>query len=463
MIENTKIYTDIAEKRTTNYNEISRALDMVLNFIIERKLIIYGGMAIDLSLKISGHEGIYAEDALPDYDFMSPDFYNDANILALHLADAGFTNVSSINAQHITTRRVRINFIPVADITYIPQNIYDILPTLEYKILRKKMRVIHPDFQRLDFHRAFSTPFEKPPLEVFLNRAKKDQKRFRLMDQQYPIDFNWEGNTKNMQEFIIPQKYLQNTAIGGVLAYGLFCTIFEAVVPSVNFLLPIRSKFVGENLIISYPSEVGNIIKFNIICDNFEPLAAKISKDLAEKPKYFNRYLDDFRPRTIEIGQYEIFDNQTRKLPVFDCEVKNVFLAQAQYILMYFLLKIYDIHDSSEKFTIGKKHIADKYKNFYLSLYTSLAKMVTEAETLGLREFFLSAQTYGETNWSPDYVNSVREKLAIIENKQIPQLRPIFGFYPEHSRSWDPFNLDSSELFQINGKLHKEAFTPITF
>lgn len=452
MIENTKIYTDIAEKRTTHYNEISRALDMVLNFIIERKLIIYGGMAIDLSLKISGHEGIYAEDALPDYDFMSPDFYNDANILALRLADAGFTNVSSINAQHITTRKVRVDFVPVADITYIPQNIYDILPTLEYKISHKKMRIIHPDFQRLDFHRAFSTPFEKPPLEVFLWRAKKDQKRFRLIDQQYPIDFTWAGNSKTMQEFVIPQKYLQNCAIGGVLAYGLFCVIFERMTPSANFLLPIRSKFADKDLIISYPSEVSDIIKFNIICDNFEPLVAKISKDLAETPKYFNRYLDDFRPRTIEISQYEIFDNQTRKLPVFDCEVKNVFLAQAQYILMYFLLKIYDCCNSDKK-----------HKNFYLSLYTSLAKMVAEAETLGLREFFLSAQTYGETNWSPDYVDSVRKKISIIENKQIPQLRPIFGFYPEHSRAWDPFDLDSSELFQINGKLRKEAFAPITF
>jgi hypothetical protein len=44
MFESTKIFTDIAEKRSAHYNEIKDALDLVFNFIVSHKRIVYGGM-----------------------------------------------------------------------------------------------------------------------------------------------------------------------------------------------------------------------------------------------------------------------------------------------------------------------------------------------------------------------------------------------------------------------------------
>src|ERR1700743_3386804 len=96
VLDNSKIYEDIAKRRSFQFNEIERALSVVHAFIIKKKHILYGGMAIDFALKKAGHEGIYQENSIPDYDFFSPDFYNESNELADILNKAGFTNVGAI-------------------------------------------------------------------------------------------------------------------------------------------------------------------------------------------------------------------------------------------------------------------------------------------------------------------------------------------------------------------------------
>src|SRR5262249_38025243 len=133
----------------------------------------------------------------------------DSNELACILLDAGFENISAINASHITTRRVRLNFVAIADITYIPQNIYDAIPYMTVSKMKEYngLRVVHPDFQRMDMHRAFCIPYANPPLEVIWYRLKKDQKRFRLLDAQYPI-----LSTNQMSEKYSVQKFALMTS-----------------------------------------------------------------------------------------------------------------------------------------------------------------------------------------------------------------------------------------------------------
>src|SRR5579883_1517625 len=108
---NSKAYKNVSEKRSIGFHDIEKSLKIVQKFIIDKKRIVYGGLAIDLSLKSVGHPGIYANDSIPDFDIMSPDFYNDSNELAKVLHQAGLKNISSINASHFSSRRVRTNFI----------------------------------------------------------------------------------------------------------------------------------------------------------------------------------------------------------------------------------------------------------------------------------------------------------------------------------------------------------------
>jgi hypothetical protein len=499
ILSESKKYESIAEKRSTSYASIEKALRIVKDFILKKDRIIYGGMAIDLSLKLSGHEGIYAADVVPDYDFMSPDHYNDSNELAVILADAGFENVSAIHAIHLTTRKVRVNFVPVADITFIPQNIYDNIPTLTIIGVENmdNIRIVHPDFQRLDIHRAFSNLFEKPPGEVILQRSKKDMKRFRMINKQYPI-YNDEAEKtinklKESAEKVktilvkIEKKYLQNTAIGGFFAYGLLYKFWKDMQIAKggkeskekeeseenSAPIPLDCEIQKDDICLHWPNSWDITPTINIITDHFENLLKSIKKDYGKNGEtYYNKYLDDLRPRTVQYMDFEIFDNFGRQTSAVNLmkllnywkikdakseKTQNIWLCEGQYILTYFLLK----------------HFEDKKNaDFYLAFYNSTMIMIHDLENVmeikevkpNMIPHFLTASTYGEANMSSDYVNSVREKMAMLAGERVSYRGP-FGFYPkkddESSKEWEQLETSENELFAIDGKKRNSPFIPV--
>jgi Poly(A) polymerase catalytic subunit len=512
VFDNQKKYRDITEKRATSYENINRALGIVKDFIIRKNHIIYGGMAIDLALKMAGHAGIYDSDALPDYDFMSPHHYDDSNELAIILHKAGLPNVSGINAIHLTSRRVRVNFVSVADLTYIPQNIYDMIPTLPVTIPEYRgLRIVHPNFQRLDMHRAFSTPYEKPPGEVVIQRGRKDIKRFKMLDEMYPIVAPSAGAKKGgaegdkaakpeTREIKINKKYLQGAALGGLAAYGILWRISsivtqilereglgDVIADKTAEILPIECRIAHGDLVMNWPPPIAGAPatpRINIIADSPEQIRdlvlSESGADESKGVRYFNCFLDDLRPRTIIVRdagglKFEIYDNYTRRLPVFNLmkiiefwkkldpeyqveavHTSEIWIAQPQYLLLYFLLK---------SFESGEQH-----REFYLLLYKSLARMIECAELLttvkGWSEaaypmipFFISPNVYGLTNWSPQYIYMALDQLYKINDlpNPIANLRPTFGFYPETSTAWDKFDPGASKLFWINGLEINEA------
>ena len=159
-----------------------RALEIVKKFIADKKRVIYGGLSIDYALRLRGRS-IYPDAQRPDFDFFSPRNVEDAYELADILQRAGFSDVGAIRAIHVQTIRVRVNFIFVADVSYAPPDVFARLPTVDYEGLR----VLHPDYQRLDMHLAFCFPFNGAPREDVFHRWSKDVRRFALLQEAYPI------------------------------------------------------------------------------------------------------------------------------------------------------------------------------------------------------------------------------------------------------------------------------------
>lgn len=158
---------------------------IVKEFIRKNKLIIYGGTAIDVALRLKGDQ-LYSDQMLDftDYDFASPKNYEHAYELVDLLYNNGFESVRAIGALHPTTMRVDIGAKTwIADITYMPEEMFAAVPTVEHE----GILYVHPDFQRLDQHRALSFPFSDAPYESVLNRTAKDIKRFNLLDSYYPF------------------------------------------------------------------------------------------------------------------------------------------------------------------------------------------------------------------------------------------------------------------------------------
>jgi len=172
----------VAQRRDIDGPMIDRAIDIVKKFIIERNLILFGGQAIDYALRLKGTQ-IYPDDQRPDLDFLSTNSVDDAYDLADILQNAGFESVGAIRGIHVQTMRVRTDYHFVADIGYAPEEVFKTLPTFEYQ----GMRVVHPDYQRMDMHLAFCYPFNNPPREDVFHRWKKDLKRFNIYEEFYPI------------------------------------------------------------------------------------------------------------------------------------------------------------------------------------------------------------------------------------------------------------------------------------
>ena len=172
----------LAKRRDADGPMIDRALTRVRAFLAQRRLLVFGGFAIDCALRLRG-AAIYPDEERPDYDALSPTAIDDAYELADELFKAGFEQVDAIRAVHVQTMRVRVNYRPVADLGYMPADVCARVPTLIYSDLR----VVHPDFQRIDMHLAFCFPYSGAPREDVFNRWRKDLKRYNLLSEHYPI------------------------------------------------------------------------------------------------------------------------------------------------------------------------------------------------------------------------------------------------------------------------------------
>jgi len=511
VLENDKIYESMAEKSSPIYPNIKNALAVVQDFIKSKNRVLYGGMAIDFALKKSGHKGLYGPEVIPDYDFMSPDFFQDSIELADIFHKAGFESISAINARHVNTRRVRISFIPVADISYMPHEIYKNLPTLEYE----GMRFVHPDFQRMDLHRELSYPFEGSPLEVVHFRTRKGIKRFSMIDKQYPIGLTKIGK-KTIQPWLKTESITSKLKISDIsfsdkkensvlltgfytyaVLYDILNVLFfqkgsdtkigkiikklgiidEKAVASFKKVLPVDVKWGVEEVEFTFSKEFEHF-PLVLVSDYPEEVVVGISETPKNFQKY-NRWMDDIKPvhyvANSETCPKKIYDNFGKKIPYFKLneayafaglKIPDVRTATPHYALLYFLQQYFESNSSNKNFKDPK----------LLYLYYSLSKVITIAGNAYLRilenpdkelkemlakefypflPFFLTSQVYGTASRTPDYETYIIDTNANIKN--IPKeardiTRPIFGYYPGSSdhQTFDP---KSSKFFSMDGSL----------
>ena len=166
---------DNFEIRHENIREILRCTAQVRKYLERKKSVLYGGMAIHLALRAAGHEGLYHEAKLADYDFYSENPVVESETLMKFLARS---DINAINALHLTTRRIRVGYTAVADISYQPFLKY--IPTMTHDGLT----FVHPDFQKIDLHYSLAFPFRG---EHYKRRQEKDIARLNLLDELYPV------------------------------------------------------------------------------------------------------------------------------------------------------------------------------------------------------------------------------------------------------------------------------------
>jgi hypothetical protein len=192
---------DTAEEKqgkiVANSPEIKRIIGIVENFIRKKQLICYGGTAINNILP--KQDQFYNKDVeIPDYDFYSSNALINAKELVDIYIKEGFVEVEAKSGQHYGTYKVFVNFIPVADITNIPKELFN-------AIKRDAIRVAGilyapPNLLRMSMYLELSRP------EGDVSRWEKVLKRLTLLNRNYPL-------TAHQCSHIDFQRKLANTAI----------------------------------------------------------------------------------------------------------------------------------------------------------------------------------------------------------------------------------------------------------
>lgn len=157
--------------------EIKRIISIVEGFLRRKSLICYGGTAINNILP--PEDQFYESWQLADYDFFTTKALEDAKELADIYFAQGFTDVEAKAGSHHGTFKVFVNYIPVADITYLPQEIFS-------ELKKESMRVngilyAPPNYLRMSMYLELSRPVGD------ISRWEKVLKRLTLLNKNYPV------------------------------------------------------------------------------------------------------------------------------------------------------------------------------------------------------------------------------------------------------------------------------------
>jgi len=170
--------TDNQGKEAVENEDIKKMILILENFLIRKKCICYGGTAINNILP-KDVQFYNKEIEIPDYDFFSKNALADAKELADIYFNEGFTDVEAKSGIHKGTYKVFVNFIPIADITSMVEEIYDNLAKESVTILG--IKYCPPNYLRMSMYLELSRPAGD------VSRWEKVFKRLNLLNKYYPL------------------------------------------------------------------------------------------------------------------------------------------------------------------------------------------------------------------------------------------------------------------------------------
>lgn len=406
-------YIAVGLRRQANACHIDRSLTIVKQFISDRKLVLYGGQAIDFALRLLG-KALYSDADRPDFDFYSPENVKDAYELSQTLHLAGLPNVSVVTALHVQTMRVRVDFETVADISFMPPSVFHKLQTLTYQ----GMKIIHPHWIRMDQHLAFCFPFNNFPREDVFHRYKKDLSRFNMLADSYPFE-----NTV-LQQKNLSVHQTKNGVHCGFSAYALLKKALE--------MLKSKKK-VDFSTIELEKNNMGCRILFETPPENAK-----------------NPLMDWVPPSNTSDGEHLLYIPH-RKIAAVKL-VDGIYIASVQYVLLYFLVHW---HITGEV----------RYKEYYndtLRILNEGGELILDMppEVIASSPFSFPISTVGAMEASDSFLLTMgrfkQDTGADLSSfPWMPHIPDVVNlprnYYPHRSNIIPKFDYESNKLFHMDG------------
>lgn len=438
---------DTAESLLIERHALMRELNVGLKItedaIRSHGWIITGGMAIDFALRLKG-TFLYDDSVIPDWDFFAVDFHKGAYDIANEILSKvpKDTILDVIGAMHPSTLRVRVAFTPVADCTYLPQEIFRRIPTVKHR----GILAVHPHWQMIDQMMALSRPYSNRPHETVMHRWLKDSERYLLLAKHYPVKFPKPspGPYKRSDDFTIPET---------ALVMGL-----DAVIWHVQQRAKVsKDKIAGmtcDAVITLLQSWRGEIVCAD---DDFIGTANSVS---AKKkiPIEWRRQFVDKLPRSTVLRSksltFRVYDNWTMQISAFKDGKRNIASLQATMLHLLTCAVIGNL-------------VTDLKPAVYGWAFMVCHEMFYEAATgkVANKTALPTAVTYGAVNWSEVYIHGRQAYLNALGHGTNSRAGKPQNFYLKTGitsvpKSFYEFNPTTSPLFQFSGEVVDDPFVP---
>lgn len=201
---------------------------IVKDFIKRKGLKIYGGVAINSFLPKK--DKFYQPTDIPDYDFFSPNPWDDAVELADEFYKKGYEFTEAKAGIHKGTYKVYANFWPVADITYVNQKDFDKIKTKTID----GVKIVGP-FKLLEsMYKEFSEPYVNPSRwPKVASREKLLQKWTNPLNKKFKCSKTlFSGGIENVNPILVNLLEItynfikeKNLLITGSLAYNTYIEV----------------------------------------------------------------------------------------------------------------------------------------------------------------------------------------------------------------------------------------------
>lgn len=186
---NNAIETKLQKDRERLYEKYIAMYNVTKTFLRDKGLLLYGGLAINLTLP--KEKRFYDQYELPDYDFLSYSAIEHAKELADIYHSLGYQYIEVRPGIHNATYKIYVDFMAVADITDIPLRLFEYLHELalgERDVVLKNnpsldINIVPLSFLRLAFHIELSRP------DGYIERWPKIYKRMVIFYNTYPLHY----------------------------------------------------------------------------------------------------------------------------------------------------------------------------------------------------------------------------------------------------------------------------------
>lgn len=188
---------ELEGKKIVNSEDVQKIIKILEDFLRRKKCICYGGYSIHQLLPKFAQ--LYNRDIeIPDYDFYSKTPLEDAKELADIYYKAGYADVEAKAGVHHGTYKVYCLQIPIADITLLHPEIFDVMKKEAVEI--SGILYAPPNFLRMNMFLELSRPLGD------VSRWEKVNDRLNKLNRFYPMKPPLDCATVDFQRTMVNYK-----------------------------------------------------------------------------------------------------------------------------------------------------------------------------------------------------------------------------------------------------------------